>query len=234
MLKQFITYLKNTFVDCRCVICGTALEYNEYGVCHECEKSDLFFQPQLHYRGNILEERLYGLAKFETAEAIMQYSEHSAAQTLIHNLKYHNSRNIAKLFGKLISNSILNNNPDIHFDYVIPVPLHPYRQFNRGYNQSELIAKKISSILNIPIESHNLYRAKNNDSQTHKSAYERAQNAKNIFSIHDDKLFSHKTVLLIDDVFTTGSTIIDCCRALNLSDNIKIHIFTATATHIYQ
>ena len=147
--------------------------------------------------------------------------------------KPYNSRNIAQLFGRKISEHIITNNLYSHIDYIIPVPLHTNRIKQRGYNQSELIANKIAECLGSTVNSTNLYRAYDNPSQTHKSFTERQQNVKGIFALHDSTMFSNKTVLLVDDVFTTGSTIIDCCRALNQSPNIKIHIFTATVAHIY-
>lgn len=231
MIKQLFKYLINTLLDQKCKVCGATLEHDEFGICHECEKGDLFFHPKLHIRGNILEERLYGLTKFETAEALMPYSD--VAQTLVHDLKYYNSRNIAQLFGRKISEYIITNNLYSHIDYIIPVPLHTNRIKQRGYNQSELIANKIAECLGTIVNSTNLYRAYDNPSQTHKSFTERQQNVKGIFALHDSNMFSDKTILLVDDVFTTGSTIIDCCRALNQSPNIKIHIFTATVAHIY-
>lgn len=231
MIKDFFKYLVNTLLDRRCKVCGAALEHNEFGVCSKCEVGDLFFQPQLHMRGNIVEERLYGLAKFKTAESLMIYSD--VAQSLIHDLKYYNSRNIAQLFGRKIGEYITNNGYYPQFDYIVPVPLHANRIKQRGYNQSELIANKIAEKLGTIVESTNLYRTYDNPSQTHKNYTERQQNVKNIFALHNPTLFENKTILLIDDVFTTGSTIIDCCRALNQSTNINIHIFTVAAAHIY-
>lgn len=231
MIKDFFKYLINTLLDRRCKACRAALEHNEFGICRKCEMGDLFFYPQLHIKGNIVEERLYGLAKFETAEALMIYSD--VAQALVHDLKYHNARNIAQLFGRKISEHIASSNHYPQFDYIIPVPLHPNRIKQRGYNQSELIANKIAEKLGVIVETTNLYRTYDNPSQTHKNHTERQKNVKNIFALHDAALFSNKTILLIDDVFTTGSTIIDCCRALNQSADIKIHIFTATVAHIY-
>jgi ComF family protein len=102
----------------------------------------------------------------------------------------------------------------------------------RGYNQSELIAAEVSRQLGVPLNTTNVYRLRNNESQTKKSLTERVENVKDIFALRDNALFADKTILLIDDVITTGSTIIACCKALYNSPNIKLHIYTAAAADV--
>ena len=120
----------------------------------------------------------------------------------------------------------------MQIDYIVPVPLHNKRIAQRGYNQSELIAAEVARQLNVTLEATNLYRTRNNDSQTKKSLEERIENVTDLFALHDTTLFENKTILLIDDVLTTGSTIIACCKALYKSKNIKIHIYTASAADV--
>ena len=126
---------------------------------------------------------------------------------------------------KLMIASIMHEKTPNPFDIY---SLICYFQDNQLLSFGE-IAEKLGTI----VESTNLYRTYDNPSQTHKNYTERQQNVKNIFALHNPTLFENKTILLIDDVFTTGSTIIDCCRALNQSTNINIHIFTVAAAHIY-
>ena len=113
----------------------------------------------------------------------------------------------------------------------MPVPLHIKKKKKRGYNQSELVAEQVAKVLSTNMNAKNLYRCRDNVSQTRKSKLERAQNVKMLFDIHDTSLFANKSILLIDDVFTTGSTIIDCCRALSRTDNIKIYVYTVAAAY---
>ncbi|MEE1089945.1 MAG: ComF family protein [Paludibacteraceae bacterium] len=227
--------MKCVVVDRHCLNCGAALEIDEIAVCKNCEATtlkDLFASPMLKYKDNVVEQRLMGLTPFETAASLMPFEINTLSQRLIHDLKYNNYQDISKLFGKAIAENIRQNNRYTQIDYIIPLPLHPKRVKKRGYNQSELIATEVSQQLGVPLNTTNVYRTRNNESQTQKSLAERIENVKNIFELRDSTLFANKTILLIDDVITTGSTIIACCKALQNSPNIKIHIYTAAAADV--
>lgn len=227
--------MKCVIVDRHCLNCGAALEIDEIAVCKNCEATtlqDLFASPMLKYKDNVVEQRLMGLTPFETAASLMPFEINTLSQRLIHDLKYNNYQDISKLLGKAIAENIRQNNRYTQIDYIIPLPLHPKRVKKRGYNQSELIATEVSQQLGVPLNTTNVYRIRNNESQTQKSLTERIENVKNLFALYDSTLFADKTVLLIDDVLTTGSTIIACCKALQNSPNIKIHIYTAAAADV--
>jgi ComF family protein len=215
--------------------CGAALEIDEIAVCKNCEATtlkDLFASPMLKYKDNVVEQRLMGLTPFETAASLMPFEINTLSQRLIHDLKYNNYQSIGTLLGKAIATQIQQSNRYTQFDYIVPLPLHYKRVKQRGYNQSELIATEVSRQLGVPLNTTNVYRIRNNESQTQKSLTERIENVKDLFALYDSTLFANKTILLIDDVITTGSTIIACCKALQNSPNIKIHIYTAAAADV--
>jgi ComF family protein len=227
--------LECVLVDRHCLNCGAALEIDEIAVCKNCEATtlkDLFASPMLKYKDNVVEQRLMGLTPFETAASLMPFEINTLSQRLIHDLKYNNYQSIGTLLGKAIATQIQQSNRYTQFDYIVPLPLHYKRVKQRGYNQSELIATEVSRQLGVPLNTTNVYRIRNNESQTQKSLAERIENVKNIFELRDSTLFANKTILLIDDVITTGSTIIACCKALQNSPNIKIHIYTAAAADV--
>ena len=235
MFNKLLKYIRTVLVDPHCLACGAALEVDEKVVCNKCKSTtiaELFASPMTKYEGNPLEERLMGLAPFETVAALMEFEQNTISQQLIHDLKYNNYQAIGTLLGEAIANQIKQSKRYAQIDYIVPVPLHNKRIAQRGYNQSELIAAEVARQLNVPLETTNLYRTRNNDSQTKKSLEERIENVKDLFTLRDTTLFENKTVLLIDDVLTTGSTIIACCKALYKSKNIKIHIYTASAADV--
>jgi predicted amidophosphoribosyltransferase len=97
---------------------------------------------------------------------------------------------------------------------------------SRGYNQSEWIAKGIASILKVELNTNSLIRNVDNVSQTKKSRYDRHTNTDGIFSINDINLFERKHVLLVDDIMTTGSTLIACSELFKNIPGVRISFFT--------
>jgi ComF family protein len=235
LFDKLLKYLECVLVDRHCLNCGAALEIDEIAVCKNCKATtlkDLFASPMLKYKDNVVEQRLMGLTPFETASSLMPFETNTLSQRLIHDLKYNNYQSIGTLLGKAIATQIQQSNRYTQFDYIVPLPLHYKRVKQRGYNQSELIATEVSRQLGVPLNTTNVYRIRNNESQTQKSLTERIENVKDLFALYDSTLFANKTILLIDDVITTGSTIIACCKALQNSPNIKIHIYTAAAADV--
>ena len=111
------------------------------------------------------------------------------------------------------------------FDYIVPVPLHPNKLRKRGYNQSECIANGLSEVLRVPVDTQTLIRVIENPTQTKKTVYERWENTNGIFDITSSERFEGKRILLVDDVLTTGSTLIACVQALKKS-NCRVSVFT--------
>lgn len=103
-------------------------------------------------------------------------------------------------------------------DVVIPVPLHPKRRLERGYNQSELLARSLAGRLNRRLDTRSLVRARDTEHQTRVSGKERLVNLSGAFKVSRPEFVRGRTVLLIDDVSTTGATFRECTRALKRAD----------------
>ena len=145
-------------------------------------------------------DRLFILFEFE--DTIRQ---------LIHLLKYKRHLTLASYFAIEASTrfEFSRHNP---FDEIIPVPLHPTRKRERGYNQSEEIAVALGSILCIPVKSEHLTRIRFTSTQTRMTRDERDMNVSGAFKCTAN--LSKKNILLIDDVITTGSTVQACLKVL--------------------
>ena len=111
---------------------------------------------------------------------------------------------------------------------IIPVPLSRARMLKRGYNQAEWISKGIAKQTSIPVNNNILVRDKHIRTQTHKNATERWENTQNIFSVKKNAPdLNDKTILLVDDIATTGATLCDCIRALRERfPTIRVHVYT--------
>jgi len=218
MLKDFL----NLIYPKVCSGCKTVLLKNEILICTYCLSS----LPKLDYykySSNPVEKLFWGKIEINMAFSAYKFSKGSIIQQLIHSLKYEGKTEIGVILGvelgKLISsvNSLSN-----HFDIIIPVPLHKKRLKERTYNQSLFIAKGISKVINVNIDESILSRENRGSSQTKKTKFSRWLNVAEGFTINNDKVLKNKSILLVDDVITTGSTLLACGEALNEYENIKL------------
>ena len=109
---------------------------------------------------------------------------------------------------------------------IIPVPLAKKRQRQRGYNQSMEIAKGISEITGLPIYNKVVRRNIFEDSQTSKGRWERNENVDKVFELLDGESIRGRHLLVVDDVVTTGATVVACCRQLVKAGNVKISVMS--------
>jgi competence protein ComFC len=154
----------------------------------------------------------------DSAYSLIDIRKNSDYLKIIHALKYYSMTKIADIFGAELS--ILIKKSGIKYDYLIPVPIHLAKERERGFNQSLLIANKISEETGIPVINELIKRHKYTTSQTLLTNDERKENIKNIYSI--DKLeieINHKNFLIIDDVLTTGSTINNIAAILKMNNS---------------
>lgn len=131
---------------------------------------------------------------------------------------------------KTIVNFLLNNKKMFEiiksYDTIVPVPISKKRKKTRGYNQSYLIAKDIANIVGIKLENRVLFKIKNIIEQSKLNKEDRGKNIKGVYEIKNDYRIKDKKILLFDDIYTTGSTVIECCRMLNIAKPSKIGVLT--------
>lgn len=112
------------------------------------------------------------------------------------------------------------------YDIIIPVPISSKRNKERGYNQSYLIAKELSKCFDIKLVDDCLYKSKNIIEQSKLSKEERQENIKGVYGLlHEEKL-ENKKIILVDDIFTTGSTVNECCKTLKIANTNQICALT--------
>lgn len=132
-------------------------------------------------------------------------------QDVIHHFKYRNARDMADPLASLLLDCWRQT--DWQPDLLVPVPLHRRRKRERGYNQSEILAKELGRVMGIPVAADTVRRVRYTRPQIGLSAAERQQNVEGAFRCHPGSLRG-KQVLLIDDVFTTGSTLRACASVI--------------------
>lgn len=216
-----------------CMNCKDLLNQHEHYLCRPCT-TRLPLTGFEHHRDNPVSQTFWGRTQVHYATAIYHYRKEETLQRLIGRLKYHRDPKTGVFLGQLCGKALRKAKDFSHPDFLIPVPLHPRRQRKRGYNQSEMIARGMSELLDIPIETSLLKRRIFNASQTTKGRYERWQNVEGIFEInHPTDHFHNKHLLLVDDIITTGATLEACCSALAQIPGVIISLVTVGYANRY-
>lgn len=203
---KILNHLINLFYPRVCPACGNLLMKDEETVCLSC----LYLLPKTHYENNPenpLAQTFWGQVDFHAVTAEYFFSKTGKVQHLLHQLKYQGNKDVGYFLGQKLGESIRNAEPFQGIDYLVPIPLHPKKEHLRGYNQSFVIAQGVEEKTGIPINKGVLIRKVYTSTQTRKSREERWDNVKEIFDVIDAEVFVSKHVLLIDDVLTTGATL---------------------------
>jgi len=147
---------------------------------------------------------------------------------LMHGLKYRGRKDIGLWLGKQLGISLLKGGRINQIDYIVPIPLHPKKEYQRGFNQSTLIGQGIAETTGW-IFSPLLERTENTDTQTRKSKYDRWKNVSGKFRIKSGSNLDGLNILLVDDIVTTGATLEANARVLLEAGVRKIFIATIAA-----
>jgi len=154
----------------------------------------------------------------------------------IHRLKYDGKQALAEPLGELML-IFLERTPEARaalgietVQFIVPVPLHPRRQRQRGFNQSELLARVLGKGLGIPVEAEGLRRVRETVPQVNLSGKERLQNVRGAFVAHPDLGHVDEHALLVDDMHTTGATVRECARALRRHRVARVSVLTLART----
>ena len=148
----------------------------------------------------------------------------------IHRFKYHDRPALAEPLGVRLASYARTQSPALHdlrFDAVVPVPMHPVRRRLRGYNQSERLARVVARELSLPLQSKWLERTQPTRPQVGLTGEDRTANLRNVFAA--PSVVSGKTLLLIDDVTTTGATLNECAAALKSANAAGVYTLTLAA-----
>src|SRR5689334_2218464 len=196
-----------------CAGCAASLHHSEQMLCLRCHASlpDTGFQA---HPANPVEKMFWGRIPLTAATAQFYFTKDSLAQQLIHELKYKGNKALGLYLGRQLGMSLQQSARFDSVDLVLPLPLHPARERARGYNQAELLARSVATVLEKPIVLNAVKRRKATGTQTKMGRVARWQNMEGTFQVPDACLLNAKHVLLIDDVVTTGATLEACAREI--------------------
>ncbi len=206
-----------------CYGCGNHLQRNENLICTEC----YVVIPRANYhlaRENPVEKIFWGRCSIESAAAFSFYNKGSRIRNLIHNLKYKGIKEIGSELGRIYGLALKSSGFTDNIDIIIPVPLHPDKKRERGFNQSELIAEGIAEVTGLNVNSSAIERTVSSSTQTKRSRYDRWVNVEGIFTVKNPDSIRGRHILLVDDVITTGSTMESCVNELVKTESVKVSV----------
>ncbi|MDR2772752.1 MAG: ComF family protein [Elusimicrobiota bacterium] len=192
--------------DVVCQICGTPLEGAEK-FCNVCGKSRHLFS-------------------FNKMRSVYMYK--NEMRSLVLKIKYSNKVFLANDFIDDMADVFRKNSFFNETDFIVPVPLNVIRHFKRGYNQAEFLAQGLAKAINKPLLTKVLVRKKITKPQFKLSKKEREENIKNSFYALSSPQIKNKTILLIDDIVTTGVTVSTCAYELKKAGAKKVYVLTLT------
>ena len=207
-----------------CVVCGNRLTVTEETLCSKCylhlPRTD--FDHDLYE--NVMAKLFWGQIAIEKATALFYYEPHAETANILYELKYKNHPEIGVVMGRMMAKELMRSGMFEGIDAIVPVPLARKRERERGYNQSLELAKGVSEVTGLPIYNKVVKRTKFMGSQTQRGRWERNENVEHVFELVDGDSINGKHLLLIDDVVTTGATIIACAQEMQKASDVKISV----------
>jgi len=191
-----------------CTICGDPYPHEEISihVCGRCVRDRPFFQ--------------WARSVFEWAPPL---------SPVVHGFKYQGSEVALDWMADEMDRFLQKEREGLFFDFVIPVPLHPFRLIRRGFNQALLLARALHRKTQIPLDFQNLVRRHYEKPQSKQGRRERLSQIRGAFALRSPSHFENKKVLLIDDVYTTGATLNECSKVLKEA-GAEVGAFTLART----
>lgn len=188
----------------------------------------------LHFKNenNEFMQKFYGRLPLEFAASLYYFKKETAIQEIIHELKYRNKPFLGEFFAKQIEDDLMTSHQKFHFDYIVPVPLHPRKLKKRGYNQLDAFGKHLAKKLNITYVPDLVIKTVDTLTQTQKNFFKRNTFDNELFKFNDSYNITDKHILLIDDVVTTGITLEECGRAIVANNNCKLSLATISYTDL--
>lgn len=238
-IKEFFSkILAEIFVDkYNCIVCDAELRApSKYGLCDECKAKLTFIQDRICKKCGRLQfnEADYCLTcqehkrNFDFARSCVVYDD--AAKEIVRGIKFGGKRYFAKYVANYLVERYNNTFDNANVDIIVPVPLTKKSKTGRGYNQSWEIAKEFAKAVNLTADDKVLVKIKNTQEQARLSGSDREENIIGAFQVKFPDKVEDKSVLIIDDVMTTGSTASEIAIILKKAKAKEVYLLTFAST----
>ncbi|MBY0425260.1 MAG: ComF family protein, partial [Cytophagales bacterium] len=204
----------------------------EHMICSTCISDLPYTNFELDPCNHATSIKFYGKIPETEIYCLLKYKKGNIAQRLLYEYKYNGQVCLGKFFAQAQIYRFQKTGIQPFWDLIVPVPLHSSKQKIRGYNQSEVYGLHLSESLSIPLTNLSLMRKESNQVQALMSRNNRFENVKSIYSLGDKESIYGKSILLVDDVITTGATL-EVCTNLLLENGAKKVSLASIATSIF-
>ena len=213
MVKAWCDALVHVFYSSLCFGCNNELIQGDQFVCLQCQ-TELGLTQFESIRNNPVEKLFWGRADIPFAASTFYYIDNTPLQQIIHHIKYKQEKELGIHMGQIMGIHGSELFTEFETELCIPMPLHPKKEYNRGYNQASLLCEGIFKQTGIHYNERALVRNENTRTQTKKSRIERWENVASVFDISEPSIIKDKHVVVVDDVITTGSSTEACVNTL--------------------
>jgi len=207
-----------------CFGCNVQLSGGEYLLCTRC-RHDLPLTDYNFTDENPVDRMFYGRVPIQKAVSFLYFSKQGIVKNILHYLKYRKQVEVGEFIGNWFGSQIAQE-ATFQIDIVVPVPLHPKKLKKRGYNQVERFGQRLAFHLGATYRNDVLIKTQNTKTQTKKNRFARWKSSQDLFVLQNASEMADTTLLLVDDVITTGATIEACAMALLQIPNINIYVAT--------
>lgn len=231
-MNDLLKALSKAVFTNRCALCGEVIELDDY-LCSDCVKAPHIAEPVCDSCGCSAEDCSCKKRKNEYKRIIAPFYYCDTLVPAIHRLKEGDMPFIADYLSREMAKTVRKYYSDIHFDYITYVPMNELKKKYRGYNQAELLALELSKLLKIETEEF-LYKSRYTKAlHKNKSDVKRSAIVYGSFDVYEDykEKLENKTILLVDDVKTTGATLNECAKMLNVYGAKAVYCVSATVTN---
>ena len=247
-LKMGVICLADIFMPRTCIVCGCRLLRHEMHLCMGClmdmpltrfwERSH---NPMADKFNEIIQKGLEVGAAYEPyayATALFLYHSEAGYRHIPYQIKYMGNTDAGTFFGSMLGKKLITSTLWNDVDMIIPVPLHWTRQWKRGYNQAEVIASALAREMDVPMCTDILMRSRRTRTQTKLDIDGKARNVAGAFAVSEDAAAKLRNgsgprhIVLVDDVFTTGSTLGACFKPLRPVFPPPVRISVATLGYV--
>jgi ComF family protein len=227
--NNYLSSLLHLFYPHSCEGCSSDLLSDQQFLCarcmHQLPATGFFTQ-----NGNPVEKIFYGRIPVKQAATAFYFTKSSLLQHLLLQLKYKNNKEAGYFLGRMMGHALAQSERFADTDLLVPLPLHPKKEFIRGYNQAALLCEGIAEVWPKPILLNTVTRTRFTETQTHQNRLSRWQNMEEVFAVTQPELLTNKQILLVDDVITTGATLEACGASILAVPGTELGVVAAGYT----